>query len=172
MISRAFAVSLVLSLAACATHSSPGPAGPGPAAATVAVTNTSIAAARPLAVGDVIELVLPCTDTLYFGPVRFTAEGQHVTLVSKVRSVNGAQVCGGGAFVDGDGVEQGGAGTGCVDSAFEYAARLDYAYTPGAGGSAANPIFLTLWTATGIGERVTTATCEQLRLHLEVTAAP
>ena len=100
MISRAFVLaSLSASLAACAASSSPGPASPGPAAA--AVTNTSIATARPLAVGDVIDLVLPCTGHVYFGPAQFTAEGQRLTIDAQVQSVTGAQVCGGGASSSG-----------------------------------------------------------------------
>lgn len=171
MISRAFAfVSLSAALAACATRSSPGPVSPGPAAA--AVTNTSIATARPLAVGDVIDLVLPCTGHVYFGPAQFTAEAQHLTIDTTVQSVSGAQVCGGGAFVDRSDAQQQVGGTGCVEGAAPYATTLDYAYTPGAGGPDANPIYLAQWTATGIGEEVTTATCDALRLHLEVKAAP
>lgn len=171
MISRVFALaSLSVSLVACATPSSSGPVGPGPAAA--AVTNTSIAAARPLAVGDVIDLVLPCTGHVYFGPVQFTAEGQHLTVDAKVHSVSGAQVCGGGGFVDGSDVQQQVGGTGCVEGDAVYPVTLDYAYTPGAGGPPANPIYLAQWGATGIGAEVTTATCDPVRLHLEVKAAP
>ena len=171
MISRVFVLaSLPVSLVACAATSSPGPASPGPAAA--AVTNTSIAAARPLAVGDVIDLVLPCTGHVYFGPVQFTAEGQHLTVDARVQSVSGAQVCGGGAFVDGSDAQQQVGGTGCVDGEQPYATTLDYAYTPGAGGPGANPIYLAQWTASAIGEEVTTPTCDALRLHLEVKAAP
>lgn len=171
MISRAFVLaSLSASLAACAASSSPGPASPGPAAA--AVTNTSIATARPLAVGDVIDLVLPCTGHVYFGPAQFTAEGQRLTIDAQVQSVTGAQVCGGGAFVDGSDAQQQVGGTGCVDGAAPYANTLDYAYTPGAGGPGANPIYLAQWTASAIGEELTTATCDALRLHLEVKAAP
>lgn len=171
MISREFVLaSLSASLVACAASSSPGPASPGPAAA--AVTNTSIATARPLAVGDVIDLVLPCTGHVCFGPAQFTAEGQRLTVDAQVQSVTGAQVCGGGAFVDGSDVQQQVGGTGCVEGDAVYPVTLAYAYTPGAGGSPANPIYLAQWGATGIGAEVTTATCDPVRLHLEVKAAP
>jgi hypothetical protein len=171
MISRPLVrASLVASLSACAAHSSPVAIAPGSAPAAVA--NTSIATARPLVAGDVIDLILPCTGKVYFGPARFTAEGQHLSLATEVRSASGAQVCGGGGFVDGDDAQQQVGGTGCVEGDQPYAATLDYAYTPGAGGPGANPIYLAQWTATGVGDAVTTTTCDALRLHLEVKAAP
>ena len=74
--------------------------------------------------------------------------------------------------IDGSDAQQQVGGTGCVDGAAPYANTLDYAYTPGAGGPGANPIYLAQWTASAIGEELTTATCDALRLHLEVKAAP
>ena len=145
--------------------------GPGPAPASAAATNTSIAAARPVSAGDVIDLVLPCTGKVYFGPIRFAAENQRLAIVSSVRSLSGAQVCGGGAFVDESDVQQAVAGTGCIEDSHGYETTLEYVFAPGAGNSPANPIYLSLWSLDGAGGPVGES-CAQLGLRLAVREAP
>lgn len=136
-----------------------------------ALTNTSIATALPLAAGASFDLTLPCGVKAYFGPVTFSSEGQRLALVTRVRSPSGKQVCGGGAFVDGGDVQQAVAGTGCIDGSHEHPANLEYPYTPGAGGPAANPIYLSAWTSDGTANPAG-AECDALSLHVDVKAAP
>lgn len=163
---------LPLVVAACTpTATGPGPTGPSGPGPAPALTNTSIASARALAAGTSIDLVLPCGAKAYFGPIQFAKENDRVAVVTRVRTPTGKQVCGGGAFVDGSDVQQAGAGTGCVDGSHEHSSNLDYAYTPGAGNSNANPIYLSLWTSNGTGDPAA-ADCDVLALHLEVKAVP
>ncbi len=161
---------LALGLAACggAAATTGIAASPMPQAAP---TNTSIAGARALTAGESLDVVVPCGSKLYFGPFNFAAEGDRVALVTSVRSVSGAQVCGGGAFVDGDDVQQAVAGTGCVEHQADFASNLDYAYTPGAGGSTADPVYLSLWTGDVTGDPAG-STCGALALHLEARTLP
>lgn len=135
--------SCVLVLAACGGKAS-GPATP----ATPAATNTSIATARPLVAGTPLEFELPCDGTaIYFGPFPFDAEGQTLTIDSLYRSPVGVQICGGGGFVDGTGEHVQVAGLGCPEQTGSAAMTTTYAFTPGAGGSNATPLYLKLAVA-------------------------
>lgn len=137
---------------------------PGPTLA-----NTSIATAQALA--GSIDITLPCGVKAYYGPIKFASENQKVSITSRVRTPSGKQVCGGGAFVDGSDVQQAVAGTGCVDGSGDHASNLEYVYAPGAGNSAANPIYLAVWTSNGTGDPAA-ADCDALALHLDVKAVP
>jgi hypothetical protein len=151
---------LCSTLLACAASSG----GPPPATPTApaAATNTSIAAAMPLAPGTTAEVMLPCDGApVYFGPFDFQAEGQAVKLTSTYASLSGAQICGGGAWVDGQDAFIAVAGLGCVEGQAPWNGALDYAYAPGAGNSPANPVYLKL----AVGEP-RPAGCEASRVSL------
>lgn len=164
-------LTLLAGCTASATTSTTSSTMPGPGPTAPALANTSIAAARPLAAGDAIDVTLPCGVRAYYGPVKFSAENQRLAVTSRVRTPTGKQVCGGGAFVDANDVVQGPAGTGCVDGSHDYAANLEYVYAPGAGNSNANPIYLSLWTSNGVGDPAA-ADCDVLALRVEVTSVP
>lgn len=161
-----FASSLLL-FAAC-TKPPTTPMAPGAGGATAAPTNTSIAAARPLRAGDVMDFLLPCGgEKLYFGPVAFAAENDRVALTTTVRSTNGEQVCGGGSWIDGAGVFVTTAGLGCIDLHHDYTQRTENTFTPGAGGSTATPQYLELHK-----EQVAGPGCGTVSVHMVVEAAP
>lgn len=167
MISRSFlASSLVAALAAC------GGGTVTPAAPTPAPTNTSIATAQALRAGDALDLVLPCTGRVYFGPYEFTAEDQRLAFTTRVHSRSGVQMCGAGAFVDGGDVAQGPAGMGCIQDDDAGDAHLEYVYAPAAGNSDANPIYLSMWTSDGTGAEVTSSTCDQIAVHVTADETP
>jgi hypothetical protein len=170
---------VALVLTGCVAPASPpvgpgrgqGPTGPSSPPTDARPTNTSITAALPLAAGMMIDLRLPCGIKAYYGPITFSAENQRISVVSRVRTPTGKQVCGGGAFVDRNDVQQAGAGTGCVDGNHDHTANLEYTFAPAAGSSNANPIFLSLWTSNGVGDPAA-PDCDVLSLHLDVKAVP
>ncbi|MBL0218003.1 MAG: hypothetical protein IPQ07_29500 [Myxococcales bacterium] len=138
--SRFIVLSLSLSLIACgSTSTSSGPTSPGGAP-----TNTSIASAIALLPGAPLAFAVPCGGALYFGPFSFTTEGQALTIMADHKSRTGAQACAGAEWIDKDNVTVNPAdGIGCPEGAGPPArSNLAYAYTPGAGGSAANPLYL------------------------------
>jgi hypothetical protein len=140
-LSRLASLSLISALAACGgAAASSGGTGPAP----VAATNTSIAAARALAVGESVDVALPCDGALYFGPFDFTAEPQTVRIATVARSSDGAQICGGGAWVDGAETFSAAAGTGCIEDASAAEMESAYEYFPSSGGNAINPVYLKL----------------------------
>jgi len=119
-----------------------------PAGGAPAATNTSIASARPLAPGTTVEFQLPCDgSSIFFGPFAFETEGQALAIDSSYASPSGTQICGGGKFVDDKGDFVTVAGLGCPEGTSPTPGQVTYAYTPGAGGSNANPLFLELAVA-------------------------
>lgn len=112
---------------------------------TAAPTNGSIATAIPIPPGGRVDFVLPCDRSpIFFGPFAFQSEGETLAIDSSYRSDPGTQICGGGGLVDGSGVQVTPAGLGCAEGAIPSAMALSYAFTPGAGGSSATPLFLEL----------------------------
>ncbi len=140
---RISALASTFVLAACGAKTS-GPATP----ATPAATNTSIATARALVAGTPLDFELPCDGTsIYFGPFAFSTEGETLVIDSVYRSPVGIQICGGGAFVDGQEAHIQVAGLGCPEETGSAAMTTTYAFTPGAGGPNATPLFLRLAVA-------------------------
>lgn len=121
----------------------------------------SIAEARPLAAGQSLpEFDVPCESSFYVGPFRFTADPQTVGTRTTLRSTTAEQVCGLRAeWVDGTGTFASTAGVGCAEGDQAMLAEQTFTYSPGNGGSGANPVYLHL-------ERHDPAGCPALRLTL------
>lgn len=142
--SRLLVFSISLSLSACSTAASTGSRAPGSSVPTSAPTNTSLAQANALPPGARLGFSIPCGAALYFGPFSFATEGQALAIQAEHTSRTGAQACVGAEWIDGDGVVVGPAdGIGCPEGEGPPSrSNLAYSYTPAAGGSPANPLYL------------------------------
>lgn len=124
----------------------------------VSALGGSLQTATPLAPGQSVTANLACGQHAFVGPFRFTSEGERLVIRTEVQAANApTQGCVGGSVVD----ERGGfiatTGAGCSEGA-AVPGSIEYAYTPGAGGPGANPVYLDLT----LGE----STCGAVRLTL------
>lgn len=88
-------------------------------------------------------LEIPCDARLYFGPFRFSSEGETVSLVSSIRSPSGVQVCSlSGEWVSARDEIDGTAGAGCAEGDATTDQEQTHTYAPGRGESGANPVYL------------------------------
>lgn len=133
-----------------AKSSPPPPKSAAPPASASAVapgagdrSGTSIANAKALVRGTPTTFTVPCTGAaVYVGPFTLAHDPQKLVLQAEVKGTGKGQVCTpDGQFVDAKDQSPRVAGLPCVEEGKAQAVKLEYEYSPGNGGNAANPVY-------------------------------
>ncbi len=107
-------------------------------------SGSSLANAKALQKGAPATFTLTCSATVYIGPFRFTKDPEKLVIQGKGKNSSAAQICVGGEWLDGSGKVIGPSGIGCADGKGAAEGKPEIEYSPGNGGSGANPVYLAL----------------------------